>query len=60
MCFFLGSENYIQVFRKMQLLTAVFFTVKKRISNLRNNPKETSAEIENDDEGSIFEVLENI
>lgn len=52
--------NYIQVFRKMQLLTAVFFTVKKRISNLRNNPKETSAEIENDDEGSIFEVLENI
>ena len=35
----------------------MYFTVKKRTSTVRNNPEETSDEIEDDDDANIFEIL---
>lgn len=38
----------------------MYFTVKKRTSTVRNNPEETSEEIEDDDDANIFEILGNM
>lgn len=38
----------------------MYFPVKKRTSTVRNNPEETSDEIEDDDDANIFEILGNM